>query len=377
MTTQSGNSPVPLQVLVATPLGKGGNGGIDRLMDLLRDRYEMSGDREAVIRFASTRGKGHILLSPVYLAAFLFRMALLKLTGRLDILHINLSSQGSFSRKRIVARFAMMLGVPYVLHLHGSRFREFYESASPGKQQAIRETFVNARAAIVLGSYWREFVSGMDGRINTVILHNATAPLDVPIKANSPGEVHVAFLGALGARKGVPELVEAARRLADLPGWKMTIAGNGEVEETRKVVAEHGLGDRIAIPGWLGPQDSAALLGTCDVVVLPSYNENLPMSVIEGMGAGKAVVTTPVGAVLDIISDEDNGLIVQPGNVEELTAALKRVIEDGELRRKLGENARSTHREMLDISTYLQRLTAIWKEALSNASANKQQNLNT
>lgn len=354
----------PIHVLIATPLGKHGNGGIDRLMDLVRNEYAKRENSEVVIRFGTTRGKGHILFSPIYLGLFLLKMSLLKARGHLDLLHINLSSQGSFSRKRIVARWARILNVPYTLHLHGSRFREFYEGASESRKEAIRKTFVHAAAAMVLGNYWREFVASIDGRIKTVILHNATAPIALaPGSAEGEG-VHIAFLGALGPRKGTPELVRAASALKDVAGWKMTIAGNGEVDETREEVRNLGLASRIAIPGWLGPEDSAALLAACDIVVLPSYNENLPMSVIEGMGAGKAVVTTPVGAVPDIMTDGENGLLVQPGDVDGLATALRRLVEDDELRSTLGRNARSTHREMLDIRTYLPRLVHLWKAAL-------------
>lgn len=196
-----------------------------------------------------------------------------------------------------------------------------------------------------------------------VVLPNATARTDTPPRANLPEPVRIAFLGQLGARKGVPELVTAAAMLADTPGWSMTIAGDGAIEETRARIAQLGLDDRVDVPGWLGPEHSAALLAAAQVVVLPSHAENLPMSVIEGMGAGAAVVTTPVGATTDIVEDNVTGLLVPPGDEPALADALRRLVTDGELRARLGAAAQAAHRARLSFDSFGPALVEIWREA--------------
>jgi glycosyltransferase involved in cell wall biosynthesis len=91
------------------------------------------------------------------------------------------------------------------------------------------------------------------------------------------------------------------------------------------------------------------------------------MSVIEAMAAGLAVVTTPVGAIEDIISNGETGLLVPPGDIDALTAALLRLLEDAALRRRLGEAARAAHAERLAIGPYVARLEAIWREVANEA----------
>ena len=118
------------------------------------------------------------------------------------------------------------------------------------------------------------------------------------------------------------------------------------------------------MPGWVGPEQARALLASSDILVLPSFDENLPMSVIEGMSAGLAVVATPVGAVEDILSDGDTGLLVPPGDPAALADALRKLVQDPQLRRKLGHAAQDYHRRHLDMAPYMARLTAIWTEAL-------------
>ena len=95
----------PTFVLIATPLGEGGMGGIDRIMDEVRKIARLKSPAHVSISFGATRGQGSILLSPVYLVSFLARMAALKVFGRVDVLHINLSSHGSTKRKIIAARW--------------------------------------------------------------------------------------------------------------------------------------------------------------------------------------------------------------------------------------------------------------------------------
>ncbi|MFY9658503.1 MAG: glycosyltransferase, partial [Methylocystis sp.] len=123
-----------------------------------------------------------------------------------------------------------------------------------------------------------------------------------------------------------------------------------------------GLEERIELPGWVGPEEARRLLAEADILVLPSRDENLPMSVIEGMANGLAVVTTPVGAIEDIIIPEETGLLVPPGDARALAGALQRLILAPDLRAKLGSSARAFHAQHLEISAYYRRLLEIWRE---------------
>ena len=98
--------------------------------------------------------------------------------------------------------------------------------------------------------------------------------------------------------------------------------------------------------------------------MLPSFSEDLPMSVIEALAHGAAVVCTPVGALPELIEHERTGLIVEPGDVEGLASALGRLIGDPELRQRLGENGKTLHRTRLAIESCGERLVAIWTESV-------------
>jgi glycosyltransferase involved in cell wall biosynthesis len=367
-----------LNVVVATPLGEGGNGGIDRMMDFVRHEAAQSGEAHVNISFWVTRGNGSIMLAPLFLMAFLIRFLVVRIAGQIDLLHVNLASYGSTYRKLVICAFAQRLGVPYMLHLHGADYPAFWQEASAALRRRIVNMYVGAAGVIVLGEVWREFVFDIAPHARTVILRNATPTFDdVHADAHADRLPLILFLGRLGARKGTPELIDAAARIAALPDWQMVVAGDGPVDETRADVAHRGLTGRVAVPGWVGPGETAALLSRATVMVLPSHAENLPMSVIEGLAAGLAVVTTPVGAVPEIIEHEVNGLLVPPGDPAALAEALERVIVDRELRERLATAGQTFHAEELSIASYWRKLNAIWRDAAAGLLVSASEKLST
>lgn len=354
-----------LNVLVATPVAATGQGGIDRLMAALKSELERD-PRGTVASFAATRGGGHIVTSPLHMAAFLARMVLDRAAGRLDLVHINIASNGSTYRKLMIAALARALGVPYVLHLHGADYRQFWTDKRPWLSARIQAMFEGAARIVVLGRVWRDFVAGRApaAAARLVIVPNATAPPSLP-HVGGGDTAHILFLGRVGDRKGVPQLGEALLRMRDVPGWRATIAGDGQVEAARAKAAEYGLTERVELPGWVGPDRVAELIASADILVLPSFSENLPVSIIEAMAAGVAVVATPVGAVEDIVIDGVTGLLVPVGDVEALTTALVTLVKDPALCWRMGESGLALHREKLDLVPFADAMQGVWAEAAS------------
>jgi glycosyltransferase involved in cell wall biosynthesis len=350
-----------IQVMVATPSATAGQGGVDRVMATLKHQLESEGGTDISARFLPSRGQGSVLLSPFFAIGFCLRMIAARLRGRVDVVHINLSSFGSTYRKLVISGCARLLLIPYVLHLHGAEYQEFWREDGGLVDLWIRGMFEHASQVVVLGRVWRDFIArrapGAAHRIT--IIPNATAAPALPHQGGGD-TVHILFLGRIGDRKGVPQLGEALHRMRHAPGWRATIAGDGAVAAARARALELGLADRVAIPGWVGPDEVAQLIASADILVLPSFAENLPVSVIEGMAAGLAIVATPVGAVEDIIVDGETGLLVPPGDVDALTLALTRLVESPQLRAHLGRKAVAVHRERLDLAPFAKAIRDVW-----------------
>lgn len=368
----------PLNVMVATPAGGIGRGGIDRMMAALA--AELARQPGVAARLVATRGDGPLAFSWFYLARFCAGMTAARLRGRLDVVHINLSRRGSTYRKLVVAGCARMLGVPYVVHLHSGGYRDFWTGDDTAAGRLIRALFANAGRIVVLGTPWHDFIAERvpEARERIVVVPNAVRGPSLPRvddRGNDGGggetPVHVLFLGRINERKGVFDLVRALARMKDLPGWRATLAGDGDLGALRAEIAAHGLADRIAVPGWLGAEDTERLLAEGDVLALPSYVENLPMSVIEAMAYGLGVVATPVGAVEDIVRDGETGLLVPPGDDAALAGALTRLVSDGDARKRLGGAAQAFQRAHLSIGPYAERICAVWRDAAALPSAGR------
>ena len=355
----------PLHVVIFTPLGAGGQGGVDRMMDELRRTLQIDRFANTKACFITTRGPGSILWSPFFLAQAIVRLLLLRLLKRVDVVHINLSAHGSTYRKLILARISRICRLPYMLHLHSGQFDHFWDSRKSILKSEIDLMFRRSQRIIVLGNHWKQVVSDRvsdcSGKI--VIVPNATRMAISKTPKIVDEAANILFLGRLGPGKGVPQLVMALSRLGSKSGWRATLAGDGAVKDTRAAVERAGLADRISVPGWVDSARVDALLHAANILVLPSLSENLPMSVIEALAHGTAVICTPVGALPDIIEHERTGLLVKPGDVEGLASALGRLIEDPDLRWRLGEAGKALHRTRLDVEVCAERLAAIWAES--------------
>ena len=101
-----------------------------------------------------------------------------------------------------------------------------------------------------------------------------------------------------------------------------------------------------------------------DIFVLPSLYEGLPIALLEALAAGKPVIATPVGAVLDLIHNEQTGLLVEPENPEALYAAICRLIGDPELRRELAANGQRYVQEHFSAESMARRYVDVYEDAL-------------
>ena len=368
-TTRQGNDRArTIRVVVATPLGHAGRGGIDRLNDAIFETIEARSQLHIHLDRLVTRGKGSLFEAQFVFAYALLRLALMRLRGQVDALHIHLSDRGSSYRKAVVGRVAEYLRIPYVVHLHGAIFEEFWSAAPPIVARAINRLFEQSERIVVLGQHWADVVCGQLPQVapKTTILPNVTRTRQRGHVPDKDGRIRITFLGELGARKGTPQLIDALSLLANHPEWTATIAGNGSVDESRIRLRSLAIDGRVSIPGWLDSTATDELLCQTDILVLPSFAEGLPMVILEAFAHAIPVVATPVGAIPEVIEDGRNGLLVPVGNVSALAAALERLIGDPELRRTLGQAAKRDHTQRYDIDSYVDQLAAIWRQSLAH-----------
>jgi glycosyltransferase involved in cell wall biosynthesis len=198
-----------------------------------------------------------------------------------------------------------------------------------------------------------------------VLCNPASLPAGVPDRSGRP-KIQFLFLGRIGHRKGAFDLLQA---FATLPielreRARLVFAGDGEVDDLREQAQP--LGTDVEVHSWIDNKRRDDLLNQSDVFVLPSYHEGVPMALLEAMAHGLPVITTPVGGIPDAVTDGVEGLLVQPGEKEQLARALEVMIEQGGMRQVLGRNARA-RAERCDVKQYSIQLAAIYRRLLASA----------
>ncbi|CAM2176600.1 Glycosyltransferase [Paraburkholderia sacchari] len=147
----------------------------------------------------------------------------------------------------------------------------------------------------------------------------------------------------MGEHKGIPDLIEAAKRLdgdLSLKGrWSLIIAGDGHLlEEVQRQIAELGLAESVSCLGRVPRDRIVALMGDSDVIVLPSrWPENEPVSLLEAMAAGLAQLATDVGGIGSLIEDGKTGTLVPPSAPDRLADAMRAYIDDPLRARREGQ----------------------------------------
>ena len=177
-----------------------------------------------------------------------------------------------------------------------------------------------------------------------------------------PDEVVLVSACRLVPAKGVDVLLRAVNSLRDeVPKLKCVIVGEGPCgEELRKASAEMGLSSKVFFVGFKG--DVRPYLQAGDIFVNPSsasYVECLPLAVLEAMASSLPCIGSSAGGVPEIISHQEDGLLVTPGSVGELRAAIKRLACDGTERKRMGERAREKVRLEFDLERSVEELKAI------------------
>ncbi|MFN3524853.1 MAG: glycosyltransferase family 4 protein [Paracoccus sp. (in: a-proteobacteria)] len=277
--------------------------------------------------------------------------------------HIHIAGRGSTARKLILTAVARAIGQPYLLHLHDFDYAADFRRRPVWQQTAIRRMFRRAERVIVLGE--RDRITAVDlldvPPRRVVILRNGV-PDPGPSIGRRGGVCHIVFLGQLGARKGVPELLAAfAHPAMRRQIWTATLAGDGPVETFRRQAEALGLADRVHLPGWISETQARKLCAQGHVLALPSHGEGMAMAVIEGLAHGMAVVTTRVGAHDEVMADGQTCLFVPVGDPDALAETLARLVADPALRSQLGRAGRALFRAEMEMTSYVRALDLLYR----------------
>ncbi len=293
------------------------------------------------------------------------------LAFRPDVVHIHHASRLSFYRKLAFLLLSRALRLRTVVHCHSGTFADFHD-ASPVNAFFIERFLDLSDACIALSTSWKHVLAGYSRRPRIHVVPN---PVDVTTFTPAAlkreaydaegAERIILCMGRLGHAKGSYDLLACVPRvLQAFPEARFVLAGNGAVEEVRRTVCEQGLDHAVRTPGWVSGAAKTGHLASCDVYVLPSYREGMPVSILEAMAAGKPVVATRVGAIPEVLEDGVNGYLVAPGDVRGLADRIIVLLGAPALRREMGHRNRSKIEELFSMHVVVDTLVSVYESIL-------------
>ncbi len=280
------------------------------------------------------------LLLPIQLFRFIGRLIL----ERPRIVHVKLSVGGSVLRKAPYVALAKLANRFVVIQVHGSNFDEFVLSAPWVIKSLVRKMLCTADAVIALTPGWAERLVDAFGLVRQqirVVENVVDDPGPAPRTAVPGEEPRVLFLGEIGERKGLGDLLMAlgtphARR----ERWHAIIAGHGDASRYVDICRRLALAERVSFIGWQARPGVVSLLRSASMLVLPSYSENQPNAIIEAMAYGLPVIASRVGGIPEIVTDGETGYLVDPGDLDSLSDRLCLLLRDRARCQVMGEAGR-------------------------------------
>lgn len=314
--------------------------------------------------YLATHCDGGVAAKLRVMAAAWLRYLVLLLRGQVALVHVHTASRASFWRKLPFFAAARLLRIPAVLHLHGAEFHLFYEQeCGRWRKRLVRYVFEHAARVVVLSAVWRDWVAGMSPRARVTVVYNPVLLPQpaLPWSARVPGET--LFLGRVGPRKGCDDLLAAAAELAGrYPQLHVSMGGDGDVAQAGRRAAALGLERRVSLLGWVRGERKQSALAQASLFVLPSYNEGLPMGVLEAMAAGLPILASTVGGIPEAVSDGEEGFLVAPGDVAALVRCWDRLLGDAGLAQRMGEAARRKVARCFSAEAVLPQIERIYDE---------------
>lgn len=302
-----------------------------------------------------------------------FRLAKTLRRERVDVLHTHTAIAAN-TLGRLIGR---PMGAAVVSHIHIENYlppnrvraavMRTIDNASARLASRIVAVSEQTRRALVAQGYPAQLIE---------VVPNGIHPVDHG--GNSNGR---SLLGSLGVPPEAPVVGEVAR-LCDAKGQSDLIRAVARLPEVRAVLVgedlenggafrarlereaeQAGVGSRVVFAGY---RPAGPILRELDVFVLPSLIEGMPITVLEAMAHGKPVVATAVGGTPEVVVEGETGLLVPPGDPERLAAAIRSVLDDRELARRMGEAGRIRVAERFSVEAMTRRVLEIYDEVVAS-----------
>jgi glycosyltransferase involved in cell wall biosynthesis len=294
-----------------------------------------------------------------------FLLFKLLLREEIEVVYIPISQNfWGFARDSLFVLISgFLFGRKVVIHLHGGYFKTFFTKSSWLRKKYIKFVFKYVDRGIVLGYCLKPLLEDVLPYDKIDVVYNGVdaEPFD-KIESNEEknGKFRILFAGLLEESKGYFDLIKAVPLLKKhYQEIEVLLAGrwqaNGFKEKVQSYVRENNLETQVKFLGVVTGEEKIKLFKSSNVFVLPTYYhlEGQPVVILEAMAAGLPVITTDCGSIKEMIYHRENGFIISPSSPHQIAEKIGLLIENKNLRQRMGEKSHRRVKEKFSLSQYI------------------------
>jgi glycosyltransferase involved in cell wall biosynthesis len=322
---------------------------------------------EKNIRFCSIQS---ISISiPVLVTEFPYFLSLEKILKEVnpDLVHINcLPFLSTFQAAKIARKFH----IPSVVHVHGviGKSNKLLDIAQYSFIKTIgHSVFRDATFLVCLTENDAKEIQSCGCPPEKIRLVPNGVDVDKFTPCSKIGDNLLLWAGRFVPAKGLKYLIEALHFVVkNEPAVKLVLVGDGPFfSKVQNMVKKFDLEKNLIFKGRVSHDDLPDILGTSSLYVLPSLKEGMPFALLEAMACGNAVICSDIPGINDVITHGENGLLVPTKNSKALANAILRLLIDGDLRKKLGNNARQLMVEKYNWNIISEKIEQVYHDAIN------------
>lgn len=303
-----------------------------------------------------------------------YTRSLLKI--RPQVAHIGTAFGLSFLKHSYCVLISRLAGCRVLLHPHCSLQVLYTQKSKPWKA-FFRAIVRRTHGLIVLSKEWLQLAEETPG-LPIYYLPNCVdlrpyqqVCASRASQSAAPRPVSILYLGYLGQAKGSFVILEAAALLkSSSPQMLIQLVGSeltpGEVERLHQQVKAGQLADLVHLSPPRFDQDKLAAFQSADIFIYPSFHEGVPMAVLEAMSAGLPVIATRVGGLPDVVQNRLTGILIDPGQPQQLAAAILALVNQADLRLAMGAAGRRLAEERYSLESHVHQLVDIYQKVLDS-----------
>jgi glycosyltransferase involved in cell wall biosynthesis len=292
------------------------------------------------------------------------------------IVHIHSTMRGSLYRKSLCVAVAATAGRPVVLQLHTGvgDIDKFAGSLDPIRRAVFRAAMRRADVVACVSSAGARRIEENFGVKGVIVVPNP-APAVEGVRAPAASAAQngtrprALYIGGFSnPAKGGHVLLRALPEIIErCPELDVTLAGSGTPpDEITSLQRSH---PGVHWAGWLDQRAAREQVSQCDVFLMPSISEGLPIALLEAMAFGRAIVATKAGGIPEAVEDDAEAILVPPADPEAFSAAVLRAVRDDRLRARLGSAAQARLEKDFGRDEIFDRIAAIYDELLAREAA--------